>query len=148
MITFLLAGFAAWIATSTIVEAEVFRDVREVTDKLHEKYNNWGTYKLRYLIHCHMCTGIWVSALIALMVPAFVSGGILGWGITALAIKGIAHSFLILQKLGEAITNRGNEETEPIPQSTDDTALKAQWLEETRHSFTTFEEWCDGKDRM
>jgi hypothetical protein len=104
MITIFLAGLAAWIATSTIVEAEVFRDVREACDRVHNKHNNWWTYKLRYLIHCHMCTGIWVSALIALMVNPFVSGGVLGWGITALAIKGIGHSFLVLQKLFEAKT--------------------------------------------
>lgn len=102
------AGLAAWIATSTIVEAEVFRDVREAADRLHDRVNNWGTYKLRYLIHCHMCTGIWVSALIALIVPPFVSGGILGWGLTALAIKGIGHSFLILQKYLEAKSDHEN----------------------------------------
>jgi hypothetical protein len=101
----LLAGLAAWIATSTIVEAEIFRDVREGCDKVHEKYNNWWSYKLRYLVHCHMCTGIWVSAIVALFIPAFVSGGLFGWALTALAIKGIAHSFLVLQKLGESVTN-------------------------------------------
>ncbi len=101
----LLAGLAAWIATSTIVEAEIFRDVREGCDKVHERYNNWWSYKLRYLVHCHMCTGIWVSAIVALFIPAFVSGGLFGWALTALAIKGIAHSFLVLQKLGESVTN-------------------------------------------
>jgi len=105
IIVLLLAGLAAWIATSTIVEAEIFRDVREGCDKVHEKYNNWWSYKLRYLVHCHMCTGIWVSAIVALFIPAFVSGGLFGWALTALAIKGIAHSFLVLQKLGESVTN-------------------------------------------
>lgn len=105
MVVIFLAGLAAWIATSTIVEAEVFRDVREACDKLHKKRDNWWTYKLRYLIHCHMCTGIWVSALIAIFIPVFVSGGIVGWGLTALAIKGVAHSFLVFQKFFEAKTD-------------------------------------------
>lgn len=105
MLTMLLLGLAAWIGTSTIVEAEVFRDVREATDKLHDKYDNWLTYKVRYLVHCHMCTGIWVSAMIALFVAPVASSGIVGWGLTALAIKGIAHLALVVQKLAEARTD-------------------------------------------
>lgn len=106
MLIVFLAGLAAWIGTSTIVEAEVFRDVREAIFRLYDKHPNWWTYKLKYLVQCHMCTGIWVSAIIALIIPPFVSGGILGWGLTALAVKGIGHSFLVLQKLGEAITDQ------------------------------------------
>jgi len=127
LIIFLLAGLAAWIATSTIVEAEVFRDVREACDKIHEKHNNWWTYKLRYLIHCHMCTGIWVSAVVALIVPPFVSGGILGWALTALAIKGIAHSFLVLQKLGEAVTRKQNAEAD---YNEHDLETRKTWIEQ------------------
>jgi hypothetical protein len=112
MLTLLILGLAAWIATSTIVEAEVFRDVREGCDKIHDRFNNWWTYKLRYLLHCHMCTGIWVSAVIALFVNPLLGSGFIGWGITALAIKGVAHSFLVLQKLAEAFTNRQNAATE------------------------------------
>ena len=122
MVTIFLAGLAAWIATYTIVDAEVFRDVREACDKVHDKHNNWWTYKLRYLIHCHMCTGIWVSALIAVFIPPFAFGGIVGWGLTALAIKGIGHSFLVLQKLGEAITSQKNVQAES----------DAEYLEERR----------------
>jgi hypothetical protein len=114
MVTIFLAGLATWIITSTIVEAEVFRDVREACDKVHNKYNNWWTYKLRYLLHCHMCTGIWVSAIIALFIPAFISGGIVGWGLTAFAIKGIGHSFLVLQKLFETVSNHRNAEAEML----------------------------------
>lgn len=106
-----LAGLAAWIATSTIVEAEVFRDVRDACDKLHDKHNNWWSYKLRYLVHCHMCTGIWVSAIIAFFLPPLVATPVIGWGLTALAVKGIGHSFLVLQKLGEAWTKKGNVES-------------------------------------
>jgi hypothetical protein len=127
MVTIFLAGLAAWIATSTIVEAEVFRDVREACDKLHDKHDNWWTYKLRYLIHCHMCTGIWVSAIAALCIPAFVSGGIIGWGLTALAIKGIGHSFLVLQKLFEAISDRQNSEADG---NKFNLARQEEWLKE------------------
>lgn len=112
MVLIFLAGIAAWIATSTIVEAEIFRDVREAIDRLHDRKNNWGTYKLRYFIQCHMCTGIWVSAIIAIWIPPLVTVPVVGWGLTALAIKGIGHSFLVLQKLGEASTSRKNAETE------------------------------------
>lgn len=107
----LALGLAAWIATSTIVEAEVFRDIREACDRVHEKCDNWWTYKLRYLVHCHMCTGIWVSALIAIFVPAIASSGLIGWGLTALAIKGVGHSFLVLQKLAESRTDLNRSDT-------------------------------------
>jgi hypothetical protein len=112
VLTLLILGLAAWIGTSTIVEAEVFRDVREACDKLHDKHNKWWSFKLRYLVHCHMCTGIWVSAILALFVPPLVASGFVGWGITALAIKGVAHSFLVLQKLGEAWTDKAKSEAE------------------------------------
>jgi len=118
MLLIFLAGLAAWIATSTIVEAEVFRDVREAIDRLHDRKNNWGTYKLRYFIKCHMCTGIWVSAIIALFIPPVISVPIIGWGITALAIKGIGHSFLVLQKYFEAKTNEHNAQAERTQQWT------------------------------
>lgn len=112
MVTLFLAGLAAWIATAVINEAEIFRDVREGCDKLHEKYNNWWTYKLRYFIHCPMCTGIWVSAIIALFLTPIISTPIVGWGLTALAVKGIGHLFLIFQKAAEAYTDRKKAETE------------------------------------
>jgi len=112
MVLILLAGLAAWIGTSIIVEAEIFRDVREAIDRLHDRKNNWWTYKLRYLIQCHMCTGIWVSGIIALFVPAIVSVPVVGWGITALAIKGVGHSFLILQKYFEAKTSEHNAQAD------------------------------------
>jgi len=121
------AGLAAWIATSTIVEAEVFRDVREACDKVHDKYNNWWSYKLRYLVHCHMCTGIWVSAVIALFISPIVSIPVIGWGLTALAVKGIGHSFLVLQKLFEAITSKQNAEAE---YSQHDLETRKTWIEQ------------------
>jgi len=125
MVVAILLGLAAWIATSTIVEAEVFRDVREGCDKVHAKFNNWWTYKLRYLLHCHMCTGIWVSAVIALFVPPLVMSGFVGWGLTALSIKGIAHLFLVVQKLAESITDsqKSNQELNKLYQAQEMQAL-------------------------
>jgi hypothetical protein len=111
MFTMLLLGLAAWIATSTIVEAEVFRDVREAIFKLYDRRPNWWTYKLKYFVKCHMCTGIWVSAVIALFVAPVASSGIVGWGLTALAIKGIAHLALVVQKLAEARTDWLNNDS-------------------------------------
>ncbi len=99
-------GLATWIGTSVIVEAEIFRDVREAFDWLHNRYDNWLTYKLRYLIQCHMCTGIWVAAIVSLLVPPVIGSGFVGWGLTALAIKGVAHLFLVLHKLGDAYTSK------------------------------------------
>lgn len=104
VVTIFLLGLAAWMATSTITEAEIFRDVREACEKLHDRKQNWWTYKLQYLVKCPMCTGIWVSAVIALFVPPIASSGLVGWGLTTLAIKGFAHGFLILQKLAESRT--------------------------------------------
>jgi hypothetical protein len=127
MLLFLLLGFAAWIATSIVTEAEIFRDVREACDKLHNKHNNWWTYKLRYLIHCPMCTGIWVSAIIALFVAPIVSVPFVGWGLTALAIKGIGHAFFVLQKMAEAFTDRKNSQTE---WSKFDLAEREKWMKE------------------
>jgi hypothetical protein len=103
--TAIFLGFVTWIATSTIVEAEVFRDAREGFDKLHNKHDNWWTYKLRYLVHCHMCTGIWVAAIISLFVSPIIGSGFIGWGLTALGIKGIGHLLLVVQKLAEAKTD-------------------------------------------
>ena|ERR1700754_3208500 len=110
MVLYLLLGLAAWIGTAVITEAEIFRDVRDACDKLHDKHDNWWTYKLRYLVHCPMCTGIWVSGIIALFVTPLVSVPFVGWGLTTLAIKGIGHSFFILQKYFEAITDRQKAE--------------------------------------
>lgn len=112
MVLIFLAGIAAWIATSTIVEAEIFRDVREAIDRLHSRKSNWWTYKLRYFIQCHMCTGIWVSAIIALFLPPLVATPVVGWGLTALAVKGIGHSFLVLQKWFESMTDKNKANTE------------------------------------
>lgn len=112
MVTIFLAGLAAWIATAVITEAEIFRDVREACDKVHDKFNNWWTYKLRYLIHCPMCTGIWVSAIIAFFIPPFVASGFIGWGLTALAVKGIGHGVFVFQKLAESIIDRKKAQTE------------------------------------
>lgn len=114
MISLIILGFAAWIATSTIVEAEIFRDIREGCDKIHSRFNNWWTYKLRYLLHCHMCTGIWVAAIISLFVTPVIGSGFVGWGLTALAIKGVAHLLLIIQKLAESKTDLNRSENENI----------------------------------
>ncbi len=108
----IMLGLATWIATSIVVEAELFRDVRCFIDKLHGRYDNWLTYKLRYLIQCHMCTGIWVAAIVAIFVPPVASSGIVGWGLTALAIKGVAHLLLVIHKAGESWTNYLKENSE------------------------------------
>ncbi len=111
---YLLLGLATWIGTSVIVEAEIFRDVRQAIDRLDVRYDNWLTYKLRYLIQCHLCTGIWVAAVISLFVAPIASSGVIGWGLTALAIKGIGHLFLVLHKLGDAYTNKLKADSEML----------------------------------
>lgn len=126
--TLFLAGLAAWIATAVITEAEIFRDVRDGCDKLHKKYNNWWTYKLRYLIHCPMCTGIWVSAIIAFFLTPIVSTPFVGWGLTALAVKGIGHLFLIAQKLAEAFTNQAKSRAAAQEWDLED---RMEWKEKT-----------------
>jgi hypothetical protein len=111
MIEVLFLSLATWMITSIVVEAEIFRDVREAFDKLYNRWPNWLTYKLKYLIGCHLCTGIWVAGIVALAIPPVVSSGFIGWALTALAIKGIAHVFLIAQKAVEAWTDYNRNET-------------------------------------
>ena len=102
--TLIFLGFATWIATSIIVEGEIFRDAREAFERLHDRYDNWLTYKLRYLIQCHLCTGIWVAGIVALFSPQILPG-FAGWVLTALTIKGIAHLILVVQKVLESRTS-------------------------------------------
>lgn len=101
----ILAGFAVWLATLTLVEGEIFRDMREAVDRLHKRHNNWWTFKLRYLTQCQLCTGIWVAGIVALFINPVIGSGFFGWGLTALAIKGIGHLILVFQKWIEAVTD-------------------------------------------
>lgn len=112
--TLVVAGFAVWMGTLVLVEGEIFRDFRELFDKLHNRYENWLTYKLRYLVGCHLCTGIWVAAIASLFIPPLIGSGFVGWGLTALAIKGVGHLILVVQKLGEAKTRFRNLEADDV----------------------------------
>lgn len=46
----------------------------------------------RYFVHCHTCTGTWVGfALAAVAVHPLVLHGVVGFVVTALAIKALGH---------------------------------------------------------
>jgi hypothetical protein len=109
-----LLGLAAWMATTVLVEGEIFRDFRELFDKLDTKYDNWLTNKLRYLVGCHLCTGLWVGLVIAAFIPAVASSGVVGWVLTGLAIKGVAHLFLVIQKAAESWTDWNRHEADKV----------------------------------
>lgn len=112
-------GIANWLATTILVEAEITRDYRDWIGKKYDYANEhprsrsaWGWYKLKYLVGCHLCTGIWVAIVMAAFVPSVIATPVVGFGLTALIIKGIGHMVLVLHKLGEATSNMANARAE------------------------------------
>lgn len=60
------------------------------------------TFHLRYMIGCHLCTGMWVSLGIAAFLPPVVGPWFIGWVLNGAIIKAIAHMALALQHAAEA----------------------------------------------
>jgi Protein of unknown function (DUF1360) len=51
--------------------------------------------EVRYFVHCHTCTGVWVGfALAACAVHPLILSGLVGFVLSALAIKAIGHVVL------------------------------------------------------
>jgi hypothetical protein len=117
MATLFFLGLACWIATVIVTESELTRPARDWIATRTEHATVAGRrskrvwQRLCYLAGCHLCTGTWVAGLLALFVPPAVSGGVVGWLVTALIIKAVGHAVFVLHKLGEA--GRGYWEAEP-----------------------------------
>lgn len=112
-------GIANWLATTILVEAEITRDYRDWIGKRYDEANEyprsrstWAWYKLKYLVGCHLCTGIWVGIVMAAFITPVIATPVVGFVMTALIIKGIGHMVLVLHKLGEAASNHANARAE------------------------------------
>lgn len=92
----LYAGLVNWLATTIIVEGEVFKEVREWFD-------NHAPKKLGYLVHCHLCAGTWVGLGLSLFVPGpIVTVPLVAWFLNALLYKAVGHLILQAFAWGEA----------------------------------------------
>lgn len=103
MMALLIAGLVNWLATTVIVEGKIFEPVRMLPFVQSRE-------KLRYLVGCHLCAGVWVGIIEAV---AFTALGApqpyAGWWLllaNALAFKAVGHLILIVAKLGDATVNR------------------------------------------
>lgn len=75
-----------------------------------------GTLKwLTLLVSCKMCAGTWIGLLVALFVAPIVSVPLVGWVLTGLTLKGIAHLILIGQNA--VLTWQAKVETPPMTPS-------------------------------
>ncbi len=130
--TVLFAGLIVWIITTILVESELTRPFREwigtlydeaatalavvkahpVTfrPKVRRRLRFYVSFlgKMRYLVGCHLCTGVWIGLLVALVLPGVRPFGT-GFGdivLAGLLFKAVAHIVLVLQKVGESLGNR------------------------------------------
>jgi|FLYL01.1.fsa_nt_gi hypothetical protein len=93
-------GLVNWIATTILVESELFRSVREYVDRrawdARWEWSRRVWNKARYLIRCHLCTGTWVG-----LVQASVFGspwdGVTGWIAGGLLYRAVGHLVLELR---------------------------------------------------
>jgi hypothetical protein len=70
------------------------------------------TTKLKYLVGCHLCAGMWVSLAIAAFLPPVIGPWVVGWVLNGAIIKAVAHIVLGVQHALEAFT-RSKETPEP-----------------------------------
>jgi hypothetical protein len=96
-----LLGLANWIATTIIVESELFRPLRDrlawEADRAYRPFGSWRftvLSKLQYLVGCHLCTGTWVALIEACFVTLGLSSGLPGIVLSALVFKAIGHTAL------------------------------------------------------
>lgn len=98
MIYALFHGLVNWIATTILVESELFRPVRQWLERRTDSAGQWwwAWEKLRYLAGCHLCVGTWVGLTQA---ATFGSPWRGVWGLLAggLLYKAIGHLVLELR---------------------------------------------------
>lgn len=93
--TYVWLGLACWVATLIVTDSELFRPVRGYARR-------WPM--VAYLLECPLCTGTWVALAMAAFVAPVVDYPVVGWALTGLTIKAIAHITLVLQRVGETLT--------------------------------------------
>lgn len=121
-------GLINWIATTIIVESEIFRPMREaiqfrrvhkfdlpleMTDgqrmviSQYERRTSKLWEKAAYFVGCHMCTGTWVGLAEAVFIGSIFSGFV-GIVASGLLFKAIGHLTLELVALGRSL--RGGDQ--------------------------------------
>lgn len=99
----LYAGLIVWLVTLILVESFAFAGLREYVEVLQDRaidraYDDpsdrnllllRAAEKLTYLVNCHLCTGVWVGLVVALIIP-----GPLPMVLNALLYKAVGHLVL------------------------------------------------------
>jgi hypothetical protein len=58
--------------------------------------------RVAYLVHCHLCAGVWIGLLLGLVAGGPVDVRFVGWILSGLAYKGAGHLLLAVQHALEA----------------------------------------------
>lgn len=113
-------GLANWLATTIVVESELFRPLRRWLDRRSGRPTSalqaiqlllalakgqptstpgqrWWR-KAAYLVSCHLCAGMWIALVQAVAVGS--RPGVVGVVVDALVYKAIGH--LVLEAVGVA----------------------------------------------
>lgn len=92
----LVAGLINWLATTVIVEGKIFEPVR---NRAHGEY-------AKYFVGCHLCAGVWVGFIEAVVYMAFGAAfPFTSWWLVltnGLAFKAVGHLTLLVVNLGNA----------------------------------------------
>lgn len=91
-----VAGLINWLATTIVVEGKIFEPVR---NRVHGEY-------ARYFVGCHLCAGVWVGFIEAVVYMAFGAAfPFTSWWLVlanGLAFKAVGHLTLLVVNLGNA----------------------------------------------
>ena len=96
----LLLGAAVWLVTLIIVESELFRPLRlwvrgRALRSLARRRRTGVVWdRLRYLVSCRLCTGVWVGQAVA---HADGHGVLMG-----LVLSAVAHLLLVVEHYAES----------------------------------------------
>lgn len=107
----LVAGLINWLATTVIVEGKIFEPVR---DRARGEY-------ARYFVGCHLCAGVWVGFIEAVVYMAFGAAfPFTSWWLVlanGLAFKAVGHLTLLVVNLGNAAIDFLKAAPEVVPVS-------------------------------
>lgn len=100
------AGLVNWLATTIVVESELFRPLREwIGGKTwqytiyggktaREDHYEWQRPKLAYFLGCHLCTGTWIGLAEACVLRPLPWSGLAGIAASGLLFKAVGHLVL------------------------------------------------------